>query len=67
MMEYNLLFGYKFVYCRAYSTITLTSNILSIVLYICINIIIFVECSRQNLYILKYKNSIKILCGEKND
>ena len=65
MMEYNQLFGYKFVYCRAYSTITLTSNILSIVLYNCINIIIFVECSRQNVYILKYKNSIKILCGEK--
>ena len=65
MMGYNLLFAYKFVYCRAYSTIILTSNILSIVLYNCINIIIFVECSRQNLYILKYKNSIKILCGEK--
>ncbi len=59
MGEYNLLFNYEFVYCRVYSTITLTLNILSIVLYNCINIIIFVECNRQNLYILKYKNAIQ--------
>lgn len=59
MMDYNLLFDYGFVYCRVYSTITLTLDILSIVFYNCIKIIIFVECSRQNLYILKYKNSIQ--------
>ena len=57
MGEYNLLFNHEFVYCRVFSTIVSTLNILSIVLYKCINIIIFVECSRQNLYILKYKNS----------
>ena len=58
MWVYNILFGYEFVYCQVYSTIILTLIILSIVLYNCMEIIIFVECSRQNLYILKYKNSI---------
>ena len=55
MGEYNLLFSYWFTCCRLCSTIILILNILSIIFYNCTKIIIFVDCNRQNLYILKYK------------